>query len=214
METNPVPTLKRFVVLEGVDGAGTTTQLRRLGEALGRAGVPHWTTCEPTGMPTGRLVRQVLKGEVDARPETLARLYSADRHEHLYGPGGVLERLGRGEAVISDRYLFSSLAYQGMTCGPELPRLLNGGFPLPELLLYFDLDTEVSMARVETRAERDIFEHRAFQERVRGAYEEVLAEYSGSPLRIARIDASLPVEEVFGAVAAAVGSVLGVDLTD
>lgn len=214
METNLAPTLRRFIVLEGVDGAGTTTQLRRLGEALARARVPHWTTCEPTGLATGRLVRQVLKGEADARPETLARLYSADRHEHLYGPGGVLERLGRGEAVISDRYLFSSLAYQGMTCGPDLPRLLNAGFPLPELLIYFDLETEVSMARVETRAERDIFEHRAFQERVRGAYEEVLAEYSLSPLKIARVDAALPVEEVFRAVAAAVGSLLGVDLTD
>lgn len=213
METCATPTLRRFIVLEGLDGAGTTTQLCRLDEALGQTGIAHWATYEPTSLPTGRFVRQVLKGEVDARPETLARLYSADRHEHLYGPGGILERLGRGETVISDRYLFSSLAYQGLTCGPALPRLLNADFPLPELLLYFDLDVELSMARVERRGERDIFEHRAFQERVRKAYEEVLAEYARSPLTIVRIDASQSVDEVWAQVAAAVGQALGASLS-
>ncbi|MBL8966300.1 MAG: dTMP kinase [Spirochaetaceae bacterium] len=208
------PTLKRFIVLEGVDGAGTTTQLRRLDEALARRGIAHLVTCEPTPLPTGRLVRQVLKGEVDARPETLARLFSADRHEHLYGPGGVLECLGRGDVVVSDRYLFSSLVYQGIDCGPELPRLLNAAFPLPELLIYFDLPVEVSMARVERRAERDIFEHRTFQEKARAAYEAVLAEYADSPMRIVRLDASLPLEEVWARVAVAVGDLVGAGIVE
>jgi dTMP kinase len=212
MEGISPPILRRFVVFEGLDGAGTTTQLRLLGSALDRAGLPHFITCEPTSYATGRLVRQVLKGEVGARPETLARLFSADRHEHLYGPEGIVERLGRGELVVCDRYIFSSLAYQGVSCGPELPRLLNEAFPLPELVVFFDLPSAVAMGRVERRPEREIFETRPMQERVRDAYEATLGEYSGTGMRILRVDASATVQDVSRAIAAAIGELAGVEL--
>lgn len=209
MDSNPTETLSRFVVLEGLDGAGTTTQLRLIDAALSRAGLPHWVTFEPTDLPTGRLVRQVLKGEVKARPETLARLFSADRNEHLYGKGGIVEHLGRGELVVCDRYVFSSLAYQGLSCGPELPLLLNGSFPLPELLVYFDLPAEVSMGRVEGRESREIFETEPIQERVSSLYASVVAAYEAKGLAVLRVDASRPIAEVTKAILGRLGPLAG-----
>lgn len=211
MDHREIPPLRRFIVLEGVDGSGTTTALHDLGTALAARGIPAWTTCEPSGLPTGQMVRQALRREIDIRPETLARLFSADRHEHLHGPGGILERLGRGETVISDRYLWSSLAYQGISCGPELPRLLNAAFPLPELLLYFDVAPSISMGRVEDRGSRELFEELPIQLRVREAYRRSLEEYRDGPTRIVHIDASLPLEAVRALARAELGRTLRID---
>jgi dTMP kinase len=204
--------LPRFIVFEGGDGAGTTTQMRRLDEALARARVPHWMTCEPTESPEGRLIRRVLSGELPRDPGTLAHLFAADRNEHLRGRGGILEHLGRGEAVVCDRYVLSSLAYQGAACGPELPALLNSGFPLPELLVFFDLEPATSIERLGDREKLEIFEELPFQEKVRSGYRDAIALYSGSGMKVAVIDASRSVEAVDRDIAAAVGSALGVSL--
>jgi dTMP kinase len=204
--------LKRFIVLEGGDGAGTTTQLRLLGDALARSATPHWITAEPTDGPEGRLIRRILSGELPRDPRTLAHLFAADRNEHLRGPGGIQERLGKGEAVICDRYVFSSLAYQGVACGREVPAALNAFFPLPELLLFFDLDPEASMGRLRSRERLEIFEELPFQERVRAAYRDEIARYASSGMRLVTIDASGSVEEISRAILRAVGETLGVDL--
>jgi dTMP kinase len=205
--------LKRFIVLEGGDGAGTTTQLRLLGEALARAAVPHWISSEPTDSPEGRLIRSILSGELTRDPGTLARLFAADRNEHLRGVGGILERLGKGEAVICDRYVLSSLAYQGVACGRELPAALNADFPLPELLLFFDLEPEASMERIRSRERFEIFEELPFQEKVRAAYRAELSNYSSSGMRVIVLDASGSVEDISRAILDAVGAVLGIRLT-
>jgi dTMP kinase len=204
--------LPRFIVLEGVDGAGTTTQLRNIEKALARGGLPHWTSSEPTEGPVGRLIRRVLAGEIGARPGTLAHLFAADRYEHLYGPGGIVERTGRGEIVVCDRYVFSSMAYQGIACGPELPLALNAPFPLPELLLFFDVEPTISMDRIGSRGSREIYESLPFQEKVRKAYEETLAGFAATPMRLVRVDARLPPDEVERAVLDGLGELLGVPL--
>jgi dTMP kinase len=212
MKAASARTLERFIVLEGGDGAGTTTQLKRLGEALEAAGVPHWITAEPTDGPEGRLIRRILSGELPRDPGTLARLFAADRNEHLRGSGGILERLERGEAVVCDRYVLSSLVYQGVACGRELPAELNAGFPYPELLLYFDLAPEQSLGRLGGRERLDIFEELPFQERVRAAYRAELASYAAPGMAIATVDASRGVEEVCRDVLGTVGRALGVEL--
>jgi dTMP kinase len=204
--------LRRFIVLEGVDGAGTTTQLKAIDGALEAAGAPHWTTAEPTGRPEGALIRRILGGELDAAPATVAHLFAADRCEHLYGSGGIIERLGRGEAVVCDRYVLSSLAYQGAACGLELPLRLNEDFPLPSLLIYFDIEPEVSMSRIGGRAHREIYERLPFQERVRSAYEEALRLFSERPMRVVRVNAGMPSAEVSRIVLGAVGEELGLAL--
>ena len=81
---NEFEVLENFIVLEGLDGSGTTTQLNLLGAALEKAGKRVFTTCEPSPLPTGQLIRRILGKEITTEPETLARLFSADRFEHLY----------------------------------------------------------------------------------------------------------------------------------
>jgi dTMP kinase len=144
----------------------------------------------------GALIREALGGKRPLLPETLARLFSADRQEHLFGPGGIVERCGRGELVVCDRYVPSSLVYQGVTCGEDLPQLLNRDFPRPCLLLYFDLDPDIAAKRIEKRGEREIFEYREFQVEVRRRYQELLPRYAGGGARIITIDASQSPQKV------------------
>ena len=212
MKTVTQPHLERFIVFEGGDGAGTTTQLKILGRSLERSGVPHWITSEPTDHPEGLLIRRILAGELSRDPGTLARLYAADRNEHLRGKGGILEHLDRGDTVVCDRYIFSSLAYQGVACGPELPFELNSGFPLPKLLIFFDIQPSLSMERLSSRSSLDIFEELPFQEKVHIAYKEAIGRYYDSGMSVVIVDASRPVEIVASAIRSAIGEKLGIEL--
>ena len=200
--------LRGFVVFEGIDGSGTTTQLSRLSKRLEDAGAPWSSSCEPTDGPVGTLIRQALSGSFAARPETVARLFAADRGEHLYGEDGIVERTGRGELVVSDRYVFSSLAYQGLTCGPDLPLALNAPFPLPELLVFFEVDPELAAARMSTRSSLEIYENIAFQRRVAAAYADVMSSFEGKGMTIARLDAGASPDVVEEAVWSAVSPLL------
>jgi dTMP kinase len=186
--------IPHFAVFEGIDGSGTTTQLERLKARNGYSEVIH-TTFEPTTGPVGKLIREALKSG-DLLPETLAHLFAADRYEHLHRPGGVLERCAQGSVVVSDRYIPSSLVYQGLECGPELPRKLNAAFPLPEVLIFFDIDPAVAEKRLKARKGLDIYEHLDFQIRVQAAYKALLPEYEAAGTRVALIDAAAPADEV------------------
>lgn len=85
--------LDRFIVLEGLDGAGTTTQMKAVAEAFDEAGVHCHATFEPTSSPLGNLVRSVLRKEVATTPLALAMLFSADREDHLHHPiTGIVDR--------------------------------------------------------------------------------------------------------------------------
>jgi len=187
-----------FVVLEGGDGTGTSTQLailrRRLSEAGPRSGSE--VCFEPTGGPIGALIRSALKGETPLRPDTVARLFAADRGEHLFGPGGVVERASAGVLVVSDRYVPSSLVYQGMTCGEELPAALNAPFPAPELLFYFEIDPETAMERIAGRESKDEFEVLEIQRVVKARYDRIIPAYCASGTRLVRVDATRSIDEV------------------
>ena len=195
--------IRNFAVFEGVDGSGTSTQLamleKRLGglqQVAGRA-YPHFhITFEPTEGQVGRLIRRALKKEISLHPHTLARLFAADRTEHLYGQGGVVEQCGRGELVVSDRYVLSSLVYQGIDCGDELAQSLNCAFPLPELLVFFDIDPEISMSRVHSRSTPELYEYLEFQQKVRLKYLSLLDVLKQNGVRVETIDASKSPDEV------------------
>lgn len=184
--------------MEGGDGTGTSTQIALLKERLSKTeGAPPYSIgFEPTDGPIGSLVRSALRGETRLRPETVARLFAADRGEHLYAKDGVAERSERGELVISDRYVPSSLVYQGLACGEELPYALNADFPKPELILFFDVDPNVAIRRIQHREVKDEFEKLDFQLLVKERYERILGTYAGTETRVARIDAALPIEKV------------------
>ncbi len=111
--------LKKFIVLEGLDGSGTTTQLNMLGKKFSQSNINCFMTMEPTDGCIGKIIRKALKKEIVLDKKTLALLFSADRNEHLCGRDSIREYLARGIWTISDRYFFSSIAYQSLDCERE-----------------------------------------------------------------------------------------------
>lgn len=162
--------LDRLIVLEGIDGAGTTTQARLLVSRIGSAGRTVWATSEPTGSPFGLLARDFLAGRLPATPESAAYLFATDRWEHVFGAGGIVEHHDKGEVIVCDRYYYSSLVYQSIQADPDLVVSLNSAFPEPALVLFVDLPIEVGEKRLADRATRDIYENLDFQRQVRERY--------------------------------------------
>jgi dTMP kinase len=186
-----------FVAIEGLDGAGTTTQLRLLERRFADERVRGYCTCEPTAGPVGALIRAALRGQVRLEPRTLALLFAADRWEHLSSPGtGVRDRVATGEIVVSDRYLFSSLAYQGVEWSFEGVLDLHRDYPLPAHVIYVDTPVEVSQARLAARTGRDLYDSAGLQRRVAAGYERAFAAPAFSGVRLHRIDGLLPPEPI------------------
>ena len=188
--------IPNFAVFEGGDGSGTTTQLSMLTERLKNTAKPvFFPTFEPTDGRIGRKIRVALKRRID--PKKLARLFAEDRSEHLYGPGGILERVNRGELVVSDRYVLSSLVYQGIECGDKLVKKLNSRFPAPEVLIFLDIEPEIAISRIAARAgTREIYEYHDFQVKVREKYKSLLETYRREGVRVQTIDASKSAQEI------------------
>ena len=189
--------LRNFIVFEGIDGAGTSTQIKKLVE---RDNSRFIATAEPTSGETGRFLRRMLGGEFQVDEKTNAYLFAADRCEHIFGKGGVKELCESGKIVVSDRYFFSSMAYQSVSCGDELPRLLNSPFPLPEILFFFEINPEISLGRVNARGEsKEIYETIEKQKAIAAQYEKVISEYekdSESGMKIVRINAADTIENI------------------
>jgi len=141
----------RLIVLEGIDGSGTTTQTERLVEHLRRRGRTAVSTREPSAGPIGRLLREVLLGhhrisrDVSLDGQTMAMLFAADRFDHLQRE--VEPLLAAGNDVVSDRYLMSSLAYQAEEADREWVALLARGVRPPDLTILLDIPIEVAARR-------------------------------------------------------------------
>ena len=203
--------LHNFIVLEGIDGAGTSTQLDII---RNKPGTERFLfTAEPTTYETGRFIRRMLSGEIEVSNETAAYLFAADRNEHVNGRlmvegdrklvTGIREATEKGMTVISDRYLFSSLAYQSINCSPDVPRMLNSLFPLPSLLVYLDINPDDALKRIDGRGEREIYEKKDFLEKTVTQYRLILNEYSGEKgkgMKILVLDATKTKEEINAAI--------------
>jgi len=189
--------IPNFVVFEGGDGSGTTTQLSMLTEHLRKSINPgFFPTFEPTNGEIGKIIRSALKKDLILKPQTLAILFAADRNEHLNGYGGILTHARHGELVVSDRYVLSSLVYQGIECGDELPAALNSRFGVPELTFFFDIDPKVAVKRMSKRGSLEMYEYLDFQELVRQKYISVVDDYKKSGARVEIIDSSKTITEV------------------
>jgi len=203
-----------FVSFEGGDGAGKSTQSRLLGEWLTGLGVTVVLTREPGGTDLGRVLRrEVLHGEhVDARTEAL--LYAADRAHHVASL--VRPALAAGSVVVTDRYLDSSVAYQGTgrdLGADEVERLslwATGGL-LPALTVLLDLDPADGLGRLRGRSDRpDRLESAGddFHRRTREAF---LGRAAADPGRWLVLDAARPVAAIAADVRARVAALLGVE---
>jgi dTMP kinase len=201
-----------FITLEGGDGSGKTTQAALLEEWLGEQGRRVVRTREPGGTDLGLELRQIVlhrRGHIAPRAEAL--LYAADRAHHVETL--VRPALDRGEVVLQDRYVDSSVAYQGagrVLGGDEVRELsiwATGGLT-PDLTVLLDLDPQVGRSRLDAAEkswDRLESEAAAFHGRVRDAY---LAIARAEPARFLVVDATLPVAEAAAAVRARVADLL------
>ncbi|MDT8380404.1 MAG: dTMP kinase [Desulfotignum sp.] len=165
----------RFVVFEGLDGSGKTTQMARLHKRLSGTGTDAVTTCEPTNGPVGILIRQMLTGQIVTDPRTLAVLFAADRTDHLVTPEtGVVAVVKKGWTVLCDRYYFSSYAYHARDMDLEWVITLNAvnaQIMKPDLTLFIDVVPQTCLERIRAgRKHLDLFEKIDILTQVRDNY--------------------------------------------
>jgi len=189
-----------FIVLEGIDGSGTTTQARLLAEWLESRGHSVTVAAEPTTRPVGALIRQILQGRLaEADETTMAFLFAADRADHLASV--VLPALDAGRTAVSDRHYLSSVAYQSLGVEMAWVESLNARFRRPDLTVFLDIDPAVGLQRKQsqgTAAER--YEKVALLERVRANYLEAIAHARAAGERVEILDAAQPIEAVQAAL--------------
>ncbi|MFC4323958.1 dTMP kinase [Litchfieldia salsa] len=174
-----------FIVFEGIDGSGTSTQSNLLRNYFLKKGTNAVLTAEPSSGPVGHLIREGLKKRVvfsenEAHfDQQLAYLFAADRHDHLYNDiDGVYKLLAEDKHVICTRYYFSSLAYH---CSNEddftFVRGLNAKFPNPDLVIYIDNPVELSIERLGQRTVQDVYENKEKLTAVKKNYHDIFSDY-------------------------------------
>ncbi len=141
-----------FIALEGIDGSGKSTQVKKLAEKLTAAGHKVYSTFEPTDSPIGSLIRNILKGRIKADDRTIAGLFVADRIDHLLNEvNGIIKKLDEGYTVITDRYYFSSYAYHGTHMDMEwviAANAMSANIKRPDMNIFIDVPPEICMKRI------------------------------------------------------------------
>lgn len=192
-----------FITMEGPEGAGKTTILEMLYKHYKEKGIKIVKTREPGGIRIAERIREIILNpehtEMDGRTEAL--LYAAARRQHLVEK--VIPALEEGNIVLSDRFIDSSLAYQGFARGIGIDEIwkINEfaiSSVMPDLTLYFDLDPETGLARINKSTDREInrldLEQLDFHKRVQEGYYKVIEKF---PDRLYKLEASQGIEDVF-----------------
>jgi dTMP kinase len=185
-----------FVTFEGLDGSGKTTQLGLVAELLRADGRDVLETREPGGTELGERIRELVLHAGDVAPWAEAALFAASRAEHVASV--IRPALERGSDVLCDRYVDSSLAYQGIARGLGLERVLSLNLTaveglMPDRTFLLLLDAETAAGRMNADRDRIERESPAFQRRVDDAYRELAERY---PERIVALDGSLAPEQL------------------
>jgi dTMP kinase len=204
-----------LVVLEGIDGAGTTTQVDRLSAALRADGHRVVATREPSDGPVGMLIRQALTGRLQLpggsgpiSAQTLALLYAADRTDHL--DAQLNPALDGGALVICDRYVLSSLAYQGLDLPLGWVEAINAFAPPADLTLFLEVDPEVAASRRAARGgQAERFDADRLQEQLARRYLQLLRRNPRRIGPVVRIPGGQGVEAVTAAALDAIRRRLG-----
>lgn len=165
----------KFIVFEGIDGSGKSTQIGLLKEALKKRGIPCRATLEPTFGMVGSVLHDILSGKVLADPKVTASLFVADRLDHILNQtDGVLKSIESGETVICDRYYFSSYAYQSV----EVPRdwvisanRMAAETLRPDATIFIDISADTAMDRIsKNRENTELYETKERLSAVREGY--------------------------------------------
>jgi len=208
-----------FIVLEGVDGAGTTTHTRILQEALSKRGLPVRATREPSDGPVGVLIRQILTGRCvvpglhGSRPPswtTMALLFAADRVDHIEAE--IVPNMMDGVTIISDRYDYSSVAYQSISSGEDdvvqWVKALNAHARRPDLTIVLDIPPEVAeRRRVERQRGRELYDDEEMQKTLASFYDTIEQHFPED--EVVHVDANRPIDEVAADVMKAVRELRG-----
>lgn len=189
----------KFITIEGPDGAGKTTQVKKIYEYLTLKGKKTLVTREPGGTPLGEKLREALlskEGESPV-PEAEALIYAASRAQLMKNV--ISPAIARGMYVVCDRFVDSSLAYQGWARGLGIQEVLSinrwfMGKVWPDITILLDIDPEISLRRLEGAKDRMEGEAIHFHKKVREGFLKVQAMF---PERMVTVDASLSPEEVF-----------------
>lgn len=190
----------KFIVFEGIDGSGKSTQMKLLSNALTKQKIENSLTLEPTFGMVGETLHDILSGEIKADPRVVASLFVADRLDHILNPeNGVLKSLGEGKTIICDRYYFSSYAYQSV----EVPeqwvidanRLCADALK-PDVTIFIDISPKVAMERILANRDKvELYETEERLTRVRDAYFRAFDRMKDSE-RVKIIDGERSVEEI------------------
>ena len=196
----------KFITLEGIEGSGKTSSLKSITDLLDKKNISYVVTREPGGSSIGKELRAILLDpETEISPEVELMLMLSDRKDHVEKI--ILPNLEKGNWVVSDRFMDSSIAYQGggRQLGKKLiislAEYLN--LPQPDLTLLFDLPVETSLSRVKARGELDRFEKEEleFHKRIRNTYLDLAKNNSN---RIEIIDSSKKIESMLNNVRQAI----------
>lgn len=199
----------KFIVFEGIDGAGKTTQINLLANYLREQGRAVYCTAEPTETVSGGLLRDALSGVTHRTVCEMAAMFVFDRINHNVNPvNGIQKMLADGFDVICDRYYYSSLAYQGSGTDPEWVSNMNLNCPeimRPDVCIFLDLTPEQSMARINrNRATQEIYENEEKLTLVRNQFYRVFEQLSERD-NIQIVNAYRSVEEIHADIVALVG---------
>lgn len=191
---------KLFIVIEGIDCAGKSTQAELLQQYFASQNEQAVISSEPSNGIIGNLIRQALKQRIifsedkTLFDEQMAYLFAADRHDHLYNDIDGVFKLMNNYHVISTRYYFSSLAYN---CNTEAKfdfiSKLNEKFPDPDLTVYLDLPIDISLQRLQERSLKEVYETRSKLTKVRQQYQKIFDKYQG---RIITIDGTKKTSQI------------------
>ncbi|MEM0154500.1 MAG: dTMP kinase [Methanothrix sp.] len=177
-----------FIVIEGIDGSGKTTQTNALCRSLSKLGYHVSEEKEPTDGPIGKFIRQVLKEDVRLDLISLQLLFVADRNEHIKA----IKRAIESSIVICDRYYYSTIAY-GEASGIDRKYLneLNSIFPVPDKTFFIDLSPEKAVARLNSsRTKREIFEKLDFMKKISKSYSKF------TDVNIEHIDGDMEIDKI------------------
>ena len=188
-----------FIAVEGIDGSGKTTTIREIKRYLESKGHAVYLTSEPTTLATGKIVRNFLSETNSDTPlihEMLALAFAADRINHLREE--IWPALKKKQTVITDRYFFSSIAYQSLNVSYEWVKGINRFATLPDVLVFIDVKVDKAVERLtKFRNSTEIYEKRELLQQIDRNYREVIKEFEDK-LKVIYLDGNLETGEIYG----------------